>query len=80
MKRQDGLRRPQLNQHSHVVLNEPLDFVAGEFVLCEFDGAVFKLVAEAWWAEQDDSSVNQQRKGLLIPRLLHQQEISYLCD
>lgn len=57
----------QEKQHSHVVLDEPLDFAAGEFVLCEFDGAVFKLVVKAWWAEQDNSSANKQRKGQFSP-------------
>lgn len=50
------------NGHSHIVLDEPLDFVAGVYVLAVFDGAVFELVAESWWAEQDDSPVNQHRK------------------
>lgn len=51
-----------LQWYSHVVLDEPLDFVAGEFLLAEFNGAVFELVAESWWAEQDDSPVKRNRK------------------
>ena len=41
--------------NSHVVLNELLDFVAGELLLAEHYCAVLKLVAETWWAEQFDS-------------------------
>lgn len=54
--------RHGLMQHSHVVLDEPLDFVAGVFVLAVFHGAVFKLAAESWWAEQDNSPANPNRK------------------
>lgn len=50
------------NQDSHVVLDELLYFVAGIFVLAVFYGAVFELVVESWWAEQDDSPVKQNRK------------------
>lgn len=49
--------------NSHVVLDEPLDFVAGVFVLAEFHRAVFELVVESWWAEQDDSPVNQKNNN-----------------
>lgn len=49
-------------EHSHVVLDEPLDFVVGVFVLAVFHCAVFELVVESRWAEQDDSPVNQKRK------------------
>lgn len=51
-----------LRLYSHVVLDELLDFAAGVFVLAEFDRAVFKLVVESWWAEEDDSPVNEHRK------------------
>lgn len=46
----------------HVVLDEPLDLVAGVFVLGEFHTAVFKLVFELWWAEQNDSSANRPER------------------
>lgn len=51
----------QENQHSHVVLDELLDFVAGVFVLAELDGAFFKFVVESWWTEQDNSSGKQKK-------------------
>lgn len=46
----------------HVVLDEPLDLVAGVFVLGEFHTAVFKFVFELWWAEQNDSSANRPER------------------
>lgn len=49
-------------QNSHVVLDEFLDFVACEFIFAEFDRAVFKLVAELGWTEQNYPTVNQKRK------------------
>lgn len=49
-----------LSKHSHVVLDESLDFVAGEFIFTVCDRAVFKLVVESWWAEQDDCPTNQK--------------------
>lgn len=48
-------------QDSHVVLDESLDFVAGVFILTEFDRAVFKLVVELGWTEQNDSPVRRER-------------------
>lgn len=48
-------------QDSHVVLDESLDFVAGVFILTEFDRAVFKLVVELGWTEQNDSPVSRER-------------------
>lgn len=59
-----------LRLHSHVVLDELLDFAAGVFVLAEFDRAVFKLVVESWWAEEDDSPVNTGNVTLVS---LHQE-------
>lgn len=56
------LLRKMREINSHVVLDEPLDFVAGVFVLTELHRAVFKLVVESCWAKQDDSPVNQKKK------------------
>lgn len=49
-------------RHLHVVLDESLDLVTGELLLAELDCVLFKLVAEPWWAEQNDSPANQQSK------------------
>lgn len=49
--------------HSHVILDEPLDFVAGVFILTVFHAAVFKLIFEHRWTEQDNSSANGGQRG-----------------
>lgn len=49
--------------HSHVVLDEPLDFVVGEFVFAEFDGRVLKLIVESWRTEQDDTPGNRNSRA-----------------
>lgn len=46
-------------RHSHVILDEPLDFVAGVFFLTVFHTTVFKLVLECWWTEQNNSSASR---------------------
>lgn len=47
----------------HVVLDELLDFVAGVLLLGVFHAAVFKLVFELWWAEQNNSSAKRPQRG-----------------
>lgn len=72
---------PWLQVHSHVILDEPLDFVAGVFVLAVFHAAVFKLVLEHRWTEQDDSSANGGQRGEKRDVLMNVccSEISSLC-
>lgn len=46
----------------HVVLDEPLDLVAGVFVLGVFHTAVFKLAFELGRAEQNNASANRPER------------------
>lgn len=58
-------------QDSHVVLDEPLDLVAGVFVLAVSHRALFKLVAQSQRAEENDSAAEKQETS---HRLLQQQQ------
>lgn len=72
------LRRLHTDTHSHVVLDEPLDFVVGVFVLAVFHGAVLKLIVEPWWAEQDDTPAERQNgHGGLAAQV---KMMSHVCD